>query len=110
VPGLVVNEAAVSRNLAAYGVFAATERVLMAAAKAGADRQAMHEVLRQHSLAAWAEVSAGRPNPLTDLLCADERMLRYLPEEQMRRLLDASAYVGDAALRARAMAARIQTV
>ncbi len=110
IEGLQVNEAAVARNLAAYGVFAATERLLMAAVKAGADRQAMHEVIRQHSLAAWAEVTAGRPNPLNDLLCADAQVTRYLPVEQVRWLLDASAYVGDAPQRARAMATRIQAV
>lgn len=110
IEGLQVNEAAVSRNLATYGVFAATERLLMAAVKAGADRQAMHEILRQHSLAAWGEVTAGRPNPLTDLLCADERVAGYLPVEQVRRLLDASAYVGDAPRRARSMADRMQAV
>lgn len=110
IEGLQVNEAAVARNLTAYGVFAATERLLMAAVKAGADRQAMHEVIRQHSLAAWAEVTAGRPNPLNDLLCADVRVTRYLPAEHVRLLLDASAYVGDAPQRARALAARIQAV
>ena len=110
IEGLQVNEAAVARNLTAYGVFAATERLLMAAVKAGADRQALHEVIRQHSMAAWTEVTAGRPNPLNDLLCADARVIRYLPVEQVRWLLDASAYVGDAPQRARAMAARIQAV
>jgi adenylosuccinate lyase len=40
--GLVINEAAIARNVAIYGPFAATERLLMAAVKAGADRQEMH--------------------------------------------------------------------
>ena len=51
VEGLQVSELAVKRNLAAYGVFAATERLLMAAVAAGASRQEMHEVIRVHSLA-----------------------------------------------------------
>ena len=50
IEGLQVDEAALARNLAHYGPFAAVERVLMALGKAGADRQAMHERLRQHAL------------------------------------------------------------
>ncbi len=38
--GLKVNEAAMQRNLQTYAPFAATERVLMALSRAGADRQA----------------------------------------------------------------------
>jgi len=44
--GLQVDQAAIERNLRTYGPFAATERVLMALGKAGADRQAMHDRLR----------------------------------------------------------------
>ena len=33
----------------------------MAAVKAGGDRQVLHEVIREHSLAAWAELQAGVP-------------------------------------------------
>jgi adenylosuccinate lyase len=108
IAGLVINEMAVSRNLLAYGTFAATERVLMLAVRAGADRQAMHELIRDHSMVAWAAIQAGEPNPLTERLATDERVVEYLPPQQIRALLDASAYVGDAPTRARAMAALLQ--
>jgi adenylosuccinate lyase len=107
VDGLVVNAAALQRNLAAYGPFAASERVLMALVKSGADRQAMHEKLRLHALEAWAAVQAGQPNPLTDRLAADPDLLLYLPEAEIRLLMDASQYVGDAPQRARSLAAQI---
>lgn len=105
IAGLRVNEAPVQHTLQAYGPFAATERLLMALVKAGADRQAMHERIREHSLAAWAEVTAGRPNPLIDALCADPEITRCVDAAAARRLLDAGGYIGDAAGRARAMAA-----
>jgi adenylosuccinate lyase len=108
--GLVINEAAVSRNFAAYAPFAATERLLMAAVKAGGDRQAVHEVIREHSLQAWAEVSATLPNPLVDALCADPRITRYLDPQVIRSLLDARGYVGDAPQRARAIAHQVNTL
>jgi adenylosuccinate lyase len=105
---LRVDEAALARNLEKYGTFAATERVLMAAAKAGADRQEMHEIIREHSLAAWAELAAGRANPLTEHLSTDARITQYLAPAQIIALLDASHYVGDAPERARSLAAQIR--
>jgi adenylosuccinate lyase len=80
--GLQVNETAMRLNLATYAPFAAVERVLMALGKSGADRQVMHETLRQHSLAAWAAVKAGQANPLGR---ADRRRWGYLNTSQRRR-------------------------
>lgn len=105
---LRINTAQIARNMATYGPFAATERLLMAAVKAGGDRQNLHEVIRSHSMQAWAAINAGQANPLIDSLCVDVEITRLLPAAQARALLDASAYVGDAPARARALAARIQ--
>ncbi len=104
---LRINDEAIARNFAVYGVFAATERLLMHLVRAGADRQVMHEVIREHALAAWATVQAGEENPLMERLATDERVSAYLEPAQVRALLDADAYVGDAPQRARAMAAEI---
>jgi adenylosuccinate lyase len=106
---LRVDETALARNLEKYGTFAATERVLMRAVKAGADRQEMHEIIREHSMAAWAEVADGNPNPLIGRLSSDERMTRYLSSEQIIALLDANQYVGDAPERAKDLANQIKT-
>jgi adenylosuccinate lyase len=106
--GLIVDDAAVARNLAMYGTFAATERLMMELVKAGADRQAMHELIRQHSLTAWAAIQQGAPNPLMDRLAGDSTVLAYLPAAQVRALLDAGEYVGDAPHRARELARQIR--
>ena len=108
--GLVIHEQAVARNLATYGTFAATERLLMELVKAGADRQAMHEAIRQHSLAAWdaLRLNASAPNPLAGGLSTDPQILAYLPAGRVLVLLDASGYVGDAAYRARELAGLIR--
>jgi adenylosuccinate lyase len=105
---LRIDETALARNLDRYGTFAATERVLMAAVKAGADRQEMHEVIREHSMAAWADVADGCPNPLSGRLAGDERITDYLDSDRVLLLLDASEYVGDAPARARNLAAEIR--
>jgi adenylosuccinate lyase len=104
--GLRVNEAAIRRNLDIYGPFAATERVLMAAVKAGADRQEMHELIRQQSMQAWETVRAGEKNPLAGTLAADVVLLRYLSPDQVCALMDYAHHVGDAPARAREMAKR----
>jgi len=105
---LRVDEKAMARNLEKYGTFAATERVLMAAVKYGADRQEMHELIREHSLAAWAEIAAGNPNPLPVRLVKDNRLTGYLNPEQIAQLLNAGGYVGDAPERARNLAEQIK--
>ena len=104
IAGLRVNESAIQRNMQTYGPFAATERLLMAVAKAGGDRQEIHEVIREHSLAAWAKLNMGEPNPLIDALCADVRVLHFVTQAEARNLLNADAYVGDAPQRARMVA------
>ena len=97
VSGMNVHEGAVSRNLAAYGVFAATERLLMELGRRGADRQAMHEVIREASLKAWAAVQDGKDNPLVGLLSSDKAVLVYMKADEVVSCLDASDYYGDAA-------------
>ncbi|MGE5124622.1 MAG: adenylosuccinate lyase [Acidobacteriaceae bacterium] len=106
--GLQVHEIAIKRNLEAYAPFAAVERVLMALSKAGADRQVMHEYLRQHSLTAWGEVQAGKPNLLADFISHDPEINRYIPQNELYRLMDISHYLGDAPQRAREMAQTIR--
>lgn len=107
VSGLVIDQAAIQRTLNRYGTFAATERLLMELAKAGADRQKMHSVLRDHSMQAWQAVAVDEPNPLIESLSADPAITAYLPAAQVRQLLDAADYIGDAPERARRLAADI---
>jgi hypothetical protein len=105
--GLSIDTAATARNLERYGVFAATERLLMELVKAGADRQKMHHVLRDHSMTAWDAIKEDHANPLVDNLSADPELTTYIPGERIRLLLNAADYVGDAPQRARSLAAEI---
>jgi adenylosuccinate lyase len=70
--GLVVYPAVIDANVRAELPFMATENILMAAAKAGGDRQELHEQIRQHSQAAAAEIKSGRPNDLLARLKDDD--------------------------------------
>jgi adenylosuccinate lyase len=108
VRGLEFDRKAIARNLAVYGTFAASERLMMELVKAGGDRQQIHEIIRTHSMSAWEKVRAGRANPLPELLAEDEHLKTYLPGHRIRALLDAAEYVGDSPARARALAAEIR--
>ncbi len=100
VEGLVINENKIALNLAQYAPFAATESILMASVKKGANRQTMHELLREVSLEAWAEIQRGEPNPMGELLAANKEILKYLKEKEVIALLDAKHHVGTAPKRA----------
>lgn len=106
--GFILNTQAVQRNLDLFGPFAATERLLMALVKAGADRQEMHEIIRSHSLAAWQVVQTGDQNPLINLLIAETRFHKFLTVEEIIQSLNISDYVGNAPLLAREIAANIE--
>jgi adenylosuccinate lyase len=104
---LRVDEKAMQSNLAKYGPFAATERVLMAAVKSGADRQIMHERIRDHSMQAWSSIQEGKGNSLESLLISDTEIGKFLSKEKIVVLLDYRSYVGDAPERARQLAGHI---
>ena len=71
--GLVVYPAVLDANIRAELPFMATENILMAAVAAGGDRQALHERIREHSMAAADQVKLhGKPNDLIERLKGDE--------------------------------------
>ena len=96
VKGMSIHSTATSRLMSSYGVFASTERVLMELGKKGADRQKMHEVIREESLKAWVSVQEGKENPLKKALMENKEILSYLSKEEIEKYLDASGYTGDA--------------
>jgi adenylosuccinate lyase len=106
--GLRIDAGSIERNLHTYGVFAATERVLVEAVRAGGDRQELHEIIREHSLFAWEVMRRGGFNPLADALSSDDRIVSLIAPDRVRELLQAEAHIGDAPERARDLAARIR--
>jgi adenylosuccinate lyase len=108
VQGMVVDRMGSASWLETYGVFAATERLLTALVKAGADRQEMHSRLREHSLQAWEALQQGKPNPLRPRLTSDAAILHFLQPAHITELLEADGYLGLAPQRAREMAKQIK--
>lgn len=106
--GLVVNQAAIIRNMDNFGPFSTMERVLVEAVKNGADRQATHESLRSISMQAWEAIRQGKPNPLMELLSKDESIAARVPKEVIDDLNNAASYIGNAKPRALMLAEQIR--
>jgi adenylosuccinate lyase len=93
--GLEVREDVIRRNVAEQMPFMATERWLMLGVASGGDRQALHEVIRQHSLAVAEAVARGARNDLLDRLAGDPAFAE-VPAAQLQAQLDPVNYTGRA--------------
>jgi adenylosuccinate lyase len=92
--GLVVYPKVIAAHVAAELPFMATENILMAAVKAGGNRQELHEKIRLHSHAAAAQVkNLGKPNDLVGRLRADVAFARI----DFEKTLDPASYIGRSA-------------
>jgi adenylosuccinate lyase len=91
--GLVVYPRTIAAAVQAELPFMATEDILMAAVRAGGDRQALHERIRHQALAAAEQVKIhGHSNDLIDRLRADPAFTGV----QWAQVLDPTRYTGRA--------------
>lgn len=102
--GILFFEERIKENLSTYAPFAATESILLEAVKHGANRQELHEILRELSLQAWQDVQEEKDNPMEKLLTRDKILGQYLSKKTILQLLDVSQYIGDAPKRAMMLA------
>jgi adenylosuccinate lyase len=90
---LVVHEKVIEKHIMEELPFMATENILMDAVKRGGDRQALHERIRTHSLAAGSRVKdEGKDNDLLERIAADPAF--GLSKEEVLRHLNPSDYIG----------------
>ena len=95
VDGLEVHPARIRRRIEEELPFMATEELIVRAVRAGGNRQAVHEVIRRHSIEAARAVKDGAPrNDLLERLAADPEFGVGL--EDLRSVLDPKRYVGRA--------------
>lgn len=108
--GLVINKERISFNLNQYASFAASESIILEAVKNGADRQEMHEILRNISMIAWAVIQKGKENPMMKLLLANKLISRYLNKNQLEKLMEVETHIGDASERAKQLVKIIRKI
>ena len=92
--GLTVYPKMAEKHLAEELPFLATENILMYCVKEkGGDRQALHEAIRQHSVAAGKEVKLnGGSNDLLERILADPTF--GLTRDELDKLVDPHAFTG----------------
>ncbi|MDL2257976.1 adenylosuccinate lyase [Eubacteriales bacterium OttesenSCG-928-K08] len=94
--GLKVYPAVIKKNLMEQMPFMATENLLMEAVKKGGDRQELHEVIREHSMAASARMKEeGEACDLFERLLNDGRL--GMTQSEFEAIMDPSKYIGRAA-------------
>ena len=93
--GLVVHPKVVEKHLREELPFMASESILMAAVKAGGDRQTLHESIRKHSVDAGARVKEhGEANDMLERIAADPAFASVAG--QLDELTDPRLFVGRA--------------
>jgi adenylosuccinate lyase len=93
--GLEVHPAVIERRLRAELPFMATEQLIVRAVHAGGDRQAVHETIRKHSLAAASAMKNGADsNDLLDRLAKDKSFGVKLRD--LEGVIDPRRFVGRA--------------
>jgi adenylosuccinate lyase len=91
--GLVVYEKVIAKGVEAELPFMATENVMMAAVRAGGDRQELHERIRVHSHAAGDRIKRhGEANDLLDRLRNDDAFAKV----DWQSVLNPADYIGRA--------------
>ena len=91
---LEINEAMIKKNVDTYGVFAATEPLLMTLVKKGANRQTMHEKIKILSMQAWEAVQKNEPNTLPQLLAKDTEIHQLIEEKELQQMMDPITHIG----------------
>jgi adenylosuccinate lyase len=91
-----VREDVIGRHVADQMPFMATERWLLLGVAAGGDRQALHEVIRRHSLTVAEAVSRGEANDLLERL-ANDPAFRGVPTAALQAELEPANYTGRSA-------------
>jgi len=84
--------------------------IIVEVVKKGADRQKMHEMLREVSMKAWDTIQNGEPNPMEDLLESNPEIGKYLKSAEILKLLDAKNHTGNAKNKSLTIAQKIDNL
>lgn len=88
---LTINKNSIQYNREKFGVFAATEGLMMKAASKGGDRQELHEVIREESIKAKLILEKTGVNPLKRLLSENKELLKFFTKEEIIDILNTEA-------------------
>jgi adenylosuccinate lyase len=101
--GIVVHPDQMKRNLQLSKGMNMAEAVMIELTRRGMNRQVAHKVLRECTSTALA-----KEIPLPEVLRRDRRVVKYLPEKDLRPLFDPNKYLGSAVETVEAVVKRLR--
>ena len=104
--GLRVNDRVVDAACREYLPFIATENLMMEGVKRGGNRQELHEIIRECSMEATANMKEGKKCDLLTRLSARDSF--HMTEVEMAALLDPKLYIGRCPVQVDAFLAQIR--
>ncbi len=104
--GTTVYEKVIAKHTAEEIPFIATENILMRCVEAGGDRQELHERIREHSMAAAANVKNGGENDLMERIKSDSAFVRF--GDVLGEIADPNRYTGRAAGQTEAFVGKVR--
>lgn len=107
VKDFTINETKVKNNLEKFAPFAATEEIILKAVKKGADRQRMHEIIRNYAIEAWEKIQNNEPNQLSQNLTTDSYIAQFLLPKEITDTLSVTEHLGTAVQRAKKLVQKI---
>ena len=103
--GLVINRAAIRRNLGFLHGINMAESVMIELTKKGMNRQDSHERVRMASMQALAE-----NRPLAEVLGSDPEIVRYCSKSDIAALLNPDTYIGTSVMQVERVIEKLSTL
>ncbi len=91
---LEINYPAVKKNLETFGQFSATEPLLMTLVRKGANRQDIHEVIKNCSMEVWRRQSEGKNTSLTTLLLENKTITSFISKKELEHAMTSFTHIG----------------
>lgn len=102
VEGMNINEEVTRKNLEYFWQFCASELIIIEAVKKGADRQELHEVLRQ--------ISMKKDNSMENLISQNPKIRKYLTDKDLKKIMNVKNHIGNASKKALTLLERIKKI
>ena len=110
VNGLVINKKNIEKNLNTFGPFSALESILLKSTKNGANRQKIHEILREHALNAYDNIQKTGNNNLFETVANDKIITKFLTKIEIDSLSNYKSHIGMAVKKSQDTTQKIKVI
>lgn len=110
VKNFTTNQIKVKSNLDKFAPFVATEGVILKAVRNGADRQKMHQLIRNLAIESWEQIQNNELNNLVEKISADLYIKKFLTQKEISECLVVENHLGTASQRALQLVRKIHKI